>query len=510
MPAEWGPTHPREALRAGAVAIKQYAWYHAMYWRGRSATGGCYDVVDSTNDQVYSPETKRPSPVHISAVDATWGWSMLRSGRFFASGYRAGASVACGADSSGTVMYQNGASRCARDGKTATEILKIYYGPTTVEVRGDGEEPPALVAATPKPTPAPALPSGLVGDGDSTGDAQGDVIAVAAHEDPTAIETRIYPSGAVPAGGGPVRIALAQPPTDTLARAVADVSGDGLDDLVVLIRTPDGALRLDVALAFVGGALAPSATWWQGVPGDLGWTDGALIRFVAGDVGGEGQADALLLVGGAAPTDPVTIWLLPSTGASFGPAAPWWIGLLDAQGVKLYAADVDADARADVIIQSDLSRAQPPGTGIRFSVLRGASVNADGLASAAEPWLELPDIDDGHALVAVSDVNRDRRLDLVIDRPLGTTGTQLVGLLSAPTGGFTRKVLWQSSGSFRWSASQLVGADVDGDGRGDIVIMYNLGAGGSRFFRFISNGSMLRSAGSTTDPTLVWAGTAIY
>ena len=46
FPAELGPQHPREMLRAQAVAIKQYAWYHAMNWRGRSAAGGCYDVID--------------------------------------------------------------------------------------------------------------------------------------------------------------------------------------------------------------------------------------------------------------------------------------------------------------------------------------------------------------------------------------------------------------------------------------------------------------------------------
>lgn len=511
MPAEWGPTHPREALRAGAVAIKQYAWYHAMYWRGRSATGGCYDVVDSTNDQVYSPETKRPSPVHISAVDATWGWSMLRNGRFFPSGYRAGAKVACGADSSGTVMYQNGASRCARDGKTATEILMIYYG-RSVEVRGDVDAP--AVAATPKPTPTPtptpAVPSGLAGDGDSTGDAKGDVIVVTAPDDPTMAETMIYPSGTVPAGGGPVKIALAQPPADTLARASADVSGDGLDDLAALIRTPDGALRLEVALAVAGGALAPPVLWWQGGPGDLGWAEGAPIRFVLGDVDGDGNADALVLVGAANPAEPVTIWQLPSTGTSFGPPAPWWVGLVAVENLVVIAADVDADARDDIIFQTDLANTFPPGTGIRFSVLRAAAVLADGLASPAESWLDLPDVSPGIALVAVSDVNRDRRLDLVLARPVGTTGIQLVGLLSAAAGGFTRETLWENAGSFRWSASQVAGADVDGDGRGDIVIMYNLGAGGTRFFRFISNGSTLRSAGSTTDPTLVWAGTAIY
>jgi hypothetical protein len=51
---------------------------------------------------------------------------------------------------------------------------------------------------------------------------------------------------------------------------------------------------------------------------------------------------------------------------------------------------------------------------------------------------------------------------------------------------------------------------VDGDGRGDIVVLYNAGAAGSRLYRFLSTGSSLRSAGSTTDATLPWAGAAPY
>jgi hypothetical protein len=39
--------------------------------------------------------------------------------------------------------------------------------------------------------------------------------------------------------------------------------------------------------------------------------------------------------------------------------------------------------------------------------------------------------------------------------------------------------------------------------------MYNLGASGARFFRFVSDGNVLRNAGSTNDPTLTWAGAAI-
>src|SRR5450759_155329 len=43
-PAEWPPAWPIEAMRAGAVAIKQYAWYYTMHYRGGTGTGGCYDV----------------------------------------------------------------------------------------------------------------------------------------------------------------------------------------------------------------------------------------------------------------------------------------------------------------------------------------------------------------------------------------------------------------------------------------------------------------------------------
>ena len=51
---------------------------------------------------------------------------------------------------------------------------------------------------------------------------------------------------------------------------------------------------------------------------------------------------------------------------------------------------------------------------------------------------------------------------------------------------------------------------MDGDGRGDIVVLYNAGAAGSRLYRFLSTGSSLRSAGSTTDAdTAVGGGGAL-
>src|SRR5664280_1594703 len=69
MPAEWASTWSQEVLRAGAVAIKQYAWYYTMHYRGGTGTGGCYDVRDDSNDQIYSP-TRTQYANQIQAVDS--------------------------------------------------------------------------------------------------------------------------------------------------------------------------------------------------------------------------------------------------------------------------------------------------------------------------------------------------------------------------------------------------------------------------------------------------------
>ena len=139
MAAEWGASAPTEALKAGAVAVKQYGWYHAMYWRGKSAPdGSCYDVVDSTVDQMYSPETKTPAQTEIDAVDATWTMTVLKNSAFFATHYDAGSNVACGTNATGWYLYQLSAMNCARSGMVAPDILTTYYDPGAQVLPGDG------------------------------------------------------------------------------------------------------------------------------------------------------------------------------------------------------------------------------------------------------------------------------------------------------------------------------------------------------------------------------------
>ncbi len=88
---EWISSWTTESLRSGAVAVKSYAWYQVLHWRGYvNEAGECFDVFDSTRDQHYDP-SKPTYASMASAVDATWTTVALKSGRIFPTYYNAGA-----------------------------------------------------------------------------------------------------------------------------------------------------------------------------------------------------------------------------------------------------------------------------------------------------------------------------------------------------------------------------------------------------------------------------------
>ncbi len=198
MASEWGASNPTEALRAGAVAVKEYAWLKAMNWRGKKGPDGqCYDIVDSTVDQVYAPEKVRPvPPALVAAVEDTWGVTVTRDGHLFTTHYQGGKKVACGTDADGTWLFQNSAMACARDGRTAAEILGIYYGSDVTVVGGTGPTDPGP-GPTPAPTPTPAPVATLALEASASMLTWGSAATLTA--------TLVPPPGVMP-GGRPIRI----------------------------------------------------------------------------------------------------------------------------------------------------------------------------------------------------------------------------------------------------------------------------------------------------------------
>jgi hypothetical protein len=215
MAAEWGPNDPIEALKAGAVAVKQYAWHWTDVYRGGTGPdGSCYDVVDSTVDQEYSPETRVPSPSELAAVQATWGESLLKGGLLFATHYNAGADVPCGANADGWQLLQISAEHCAAGGMTADVILQTYYGPN-LQIVGSTETPgpggAVAVAFRTQPTggtgdaPFPVQPVVAVVD------AAGQTVATGTSSDATVtLAPLASPTGAaLTCTGGLSRVAVA-------------------------------------------------------------------------------------------------------------------------------------------------------------------------------------------------------------------------------------------------------------------------------------------------------------
>ena len=145
---EWISSWTTESLRSGALAVKNYAWYQVIHWRGYvNEAGKCFDVFDSTRDQHYDPSRPTYAPM-AAAVDSTWGTLAHKSGRIFAAYYNAGGAYeSCGANANGWQMFQWGSQACGLAGKSAAQILAIYYSGVTVTAA-----PPA---ATPPPTPSP-------------------------------------------------------------------------------------------------------------------------------------------------------------------------------------------------------------------------------------------------------------------------------------------------------------------------------------------------------------------
>ncbi|WP_188945034.1 SpoIID/LytB domain-containing protein, partial [Nakamurella endophytica] len=129
LPNEWIASWPRESLRAGAVAVKSYAWYWALHSTRRTPSGRCYDVRDDTGDQVYRPGSAVSST--DAAVQATWGVRMTRAGSVLLAHYCSD-NGRCGAWRSGDWLSQWGSERAAQAGRGYAGILHLYYRDITL------------------------------------------------------------------------------------------------------------------------------------------------------------------------------------------------------------------------------------------------------------------------------------------------------------------------------------------------------------------------------------------
>jgi hypothetical protein len=457
MAAEWGPTHPPAALRIGAIAVKQYAWFFTMFWRGgRDAHGRCYDVVDTARDQVYDP-SRIVAASHRAAVAATWHVSLRKGDRFFLTGYRPGTG-SCLANIDGWRLYQRDASDCVRrHSDTAEQLARRFYGPVSW--------------VTP-------------GVGDVTGDGRGDVLVASTEPETGALSVSVLTvdaafRDAVAAVADDQPLATT-PPGQLLGRSAGDVNGDLRRDLVQLVKTEEG-VALEVMLSTPTG-LAPAATWWRSSTDPTLLGEGEL-RLVVGDFTGEGFYDAAIVRFVPREVPSTEVFLAASTGSEFSPLRSMWSAAEDLAASELHAGDVDGDGLADLIA---VMPTLDGGTELRVALSTGARV----LGSMAT-WGTVP-LPPSSLRALIGDVDRDGRSDVIL--ALGTAGgLEIMALRSPASGTAFIPVPMTPPLPLPFETTRFSTSDLNRDGRADVVALVDRGTDadgndlGTTIWRLLSN-----------------------
>jgi hypothetical protein len=226
--------------------------------------------------------------------------------------------------------------------------------------------------------------------------------------------------------------------------AVADVNGDGKPDIVVANDCADmscsGNCVVGVLLGRGDGTFMPAVAYGSG---------GSFDRSVAvADLNGDGKPDVVGATGGSS-----VVVLLGNGNGTFQPAVAY-----DAGGASLSVAvaDVNGDGKADLLVGN---------FGGKVAVLLG---NGDGTFQSAASY---PSGGSASVSVVATDVNADGKPDVlaanVCSEPVNCSSGSVGVLLGNGNGSFEAAIVYGSGGQ---QASSIAAADLNGDGRPDVLV----------------------------------------
>jgi hypothetical protein len=485
-----GADKPANWMWVGSITVKQYAWYYAGHWRGgKTADGTCYDVKDTTADQIYKPETNIPTSANLKAMRETWHMSMRKwvpdknFSRLFLTGYRSGQQNPCGADSTGWKIFQKSLRDCGVKGLDLEETLREYFEPMLpVDTRGND----------------------VLYDGQSWYGDLGMLGPGAAG----ASQWRLY--AGTPSGfGNPVVGSFANVPFGSvLSQGIGNLDaggGDGSPDwrllADLLMLSNNGGVKLFMARG-TGAGFAPATQ--VNLPAGT-----AAERLLVADFDGDMLSDAGLL--STVGPGQARLVVMRSTGSGpFGAPVQWWTGPLNlAAGDFASAGDTNGDGKADLILRTASGGYSVATSNASCAVMTawGAcpSVGPVGLGALA-PWLGTgwPAADVKHL---VGDYDRDGRDDLIVILN-SAGGIKVLGLRSKVDGGFADPAeLWQSS-AVPFAEVIPVALDVNPDGMADVALVRKNGDASSlMWLRAVERSASPASMTATTplaDATLTW------
>ncbi len=259
-------------------------------------------------------------------------------------------------------------------------------------------------------------------------------------------------------GDGTFQTAVAYDPGGgyTNSVAVADVNGDGKPDIVVANCTSGGGdCGNDQSDGTVGVLLGNGDGTFQTA---VSYDSGGLKTFAVAvaDVNGDGKPDIVVS----------NIWsnnvgvLLSNGDGTFQTVVTYGSGGYDSwgSGQLVAVADVNGDGKPDIVVANNCADSACDNGG-SVGVLLG---NGDG---TFQPAVAFGSGGNGPAAVAVADVNGDGKPDLVVTN--NNTGTVAV-LLGNGDGTFQTATTYDSG--YGGAPLGVAVADVDGDGKLDIVV----------------------------------------
>ncbi len=222
----------------------------------------------------------------------------------------------------------------------------------------------------------------------------------------------------------------------------ADVDGDGRGDQIFL-DTDETLVRRSTGTSF-----APAESW--SAAGHGGSANAGLLTYYA-DVTGDGKADQIYLVQAA------TV-VRPSTGTSFGAPQSWSTyghGGSSNAGMLTYFADVDGDAKADLIYLRSSA-----------TFVRRSTGSAFGAESSWSDWGHQGSSNPG-LYTYFADVDGDRKADQLY---LSSATTIVRRSSGAAFGAEATWSDWGHQGSTNTGMQTYV-ADANGDGKADEIYL---------------------------------------
>ncbi|ANB06390.1 hypothetical protein SAM40697_2431 [Streptomyces ambofaciens] len=220
------------------------------------------------------------------------------------------------------------------------------------------------------------------------------------------------------------------------------------------------------------------------------WVTRNAVRTPAADFDGDGRGDVGVLYDygqGTDGTHRTALWTLTSGGTGFGSPVRVWDsatgGSWNWSRSKAFTGDFDGDGDGDVGVLYDYGR-QSDGT--NRTALWTLTSGGTGFGKPVKVWDSAGSIswEWSRSKVVTGDFDGDGRDDVGVlyGNGAGSDGAHRTALwtLTSSGTGFGKPVkVWDSTGSISWDweRSKVTSGDFDGDGRGDVGVLYGNGQG---------------------------------